>query len=215
MKHLLLLFTVFYTLTLSATENKLKQSWITSGSELIYEVNAFGDVYDFVVYLDEVGDAISFDYYMTNDNATEGYISIPASAMADATSHMNYFSGGERTLEGQTTVFFSRGAFSDMVNGKTITIDVGRGTLMTVRRQTPDEIQQMHEELLADTYMPYGGIYYVDGVDVLETFFEDHILLVDVNTGAHVYTVLNDPDFPLITYMNLGWEIELIEVFTP
>lgn len=128
MKHLLLLFTVFYTLTLSATENKLKQSWITSGSEFIYEVNAFGDVYDFVVYLDEVGDAISFDYYMTNDNATEGYISIPASAMADATSHMNYFSGGERTLEGQTTVFFSRGAFSDVVDGKTITIDVGRGT---------------------------------------------------------------------------------------
>lgn len=212
-------FMMFPFFFLSGSDKAIQSTWLKPGTELIYNVLAFGDEYDFVVNLSEVGDQVSFDYYMTNDNNVAGSIIIPASDMANATSHMNYFSGGEKTLNGQTTVFFSRKAFEDIVAGKSVTIDVGMGSKVSVRKQTPEERDAMNEELLdldaiGEGYMPYGGIYFIDREDISYQFFEDHIVLVDEN-GKHTYSVLNNPEFPLITFMDLGWTIELVDVNTP
>jgi hypothetical protein len=122
----------------------------------------------------------------------------------------------KNSLNGQTEVLFSRKVFADITAGKLVTIDAGMGNKVSVRKQTPGEIEAMNEELLdlevsGDGYMPYGGIYYIDGEDVSYQFFEDHIVLVD-ETGKHIDSVLNDIDFPLITFIDLGWTIELVGV---
>lgn len=96
--------------------------YITQGDKLIYQVNAGGTEYDFIVTINSTTrkGAINFNYEMTNSKKTKGQVLISADARSNATKYINYFSGGELNLTNAITVWLSNKNLKDLSEKKTI-----------------------------------------------------------------------------------------------
>lgn len=205
---------LFLTFLLSASSSKLlAQFWppLSAGSTLTYKVNFKESQYDFIVKIKDIGEAVLFDYQMTNAQKTSGSIAIPGSAMENAVKQMNYFSGGYKLLTDETTVFFSRQSFIDVASGNTVTLSVGEDEFISVRRYREGTKGDNADRAYAEGENPPGTTYTLNG----EESTAGHMLFYNDETGEHAYTVAMDKKFPLITYMNLGWTIELVAMTIP
>lgn len=92
---------------------------IMEGTTLTYEVNYYGDVYDFKVTVKKFSpDGIEFDYEMTNEFNTKGSISIVKDAFENAKQQFNYFSGGPVKLDDKTSVWVSKKVFQELISAE-------------------------------------------------------------------------------------------------
>lgn len=94
---------------------------LKAGDKLVYQVNAGGSEYEFIVTLNDPGaNALDFNYEMTNTNKTSGHVTISGKAKTTATKYINYFSGGDLNLTDACTVWLSNKNFNDMTERKTV-----------------------------------------------------------------------------------------------
>src|ERR1700754_3698120 len=94
---------------------------LKAGDKLVYQVNAGGNEYDFIVTLNDPGkNALDFNYEMTNANNASGHVTINGEAKSNATKYINYFRGGDLNLTDACTVWLSGKNFSDMPKKKTV-----------------------------------------------------------------------------------------------
>ena len=161
--------------------------WLKPGTTLIYEVNYYGNTYDFTVTLQELGKSVKFYYEMLNQ---WGNITISEEAMKNAIRQKNSFSGGDVELEDATTVFLSREVFRLIKNGASVYINPGTGLTYV------DGSNIVKKTVLIDGEAAEYGLV--------------HFVCYDLSE----YYVLDDDIFPLIISMVLDFSIELKEIIT-
>jgi hypothetical protein len=156
---------------------------------LKYTVNYGGSEYYLKIKIKSFGDSCSFIYSMTNAQRTEGSVDISAWAMNFATSQENYFNGGHRQLQNKTTVWLSRNSLKELKkNGSTILVPNYRDSVTL----TSDTVLQM--PMLVDGTLKNLPIIQASGTS---------------KSGKKTYWILDDARFPLIIYMDLGWQVKL------
>ncbi len=162
-------------------------SWLKPGTKLIYEVNYYGNVYDFKVTLEELGKSVKFYYEMLRQFGT---VTITEEAMAYELTQKNSFSGEDIVLDDATTVFLSREVFSIIKKNGTISINPGSGI------EYVDSSNIIEKPIL------------IDGREI------EYPLIHFITNGLSEYYVLDNDSFPLIISMVLDFSISLKEVIT-
>jgi hypothetical protein len=173
------------------------------GTVLTYEVKAGTDAYQFITTLTGVGDSMAFDYEMTAPANMQGSVRISDDAMLNALKMVNYFGGGPMHLTDATTVFLCRECYWEAKYGAAeleITFDdneqptyfgsvVGPSTIFNVRIDG--------EEQTLETYTIASVVYNPEE---------------DQDEYAASLVVLDNLDYPLLVYMNIGFTIKLVAV---
>lgn len=164
------------------------------GSLLTYEVNYFGDIYDFVVHIkkfDENG--IEFDYTMSNETNISGSMKITKEAYESSNTQYNYFSGGPLTLNDQTSVWMSKKVFAELIS------ESGKSTISSDGGSTESEIFNVgafHDFELYNTISKTT----IKDVSYLFAMTEDE---------TEKYWIHLSKSNPIILGMDLGWTIWL------
>lgn len=156
---------------------------------LKFRVNYSGSDYQLKVKLRSYGDSCNFLFSMTNDSRTEGSVAISKKAMESANGHDNFFYSGHKELQQKTTVWMSRQSYNELKSsGKTYVVPAYRDTV---------NLQ-------------------VTAVEKISINIDDKPVMLPVikakgtsKSGEKEYWILDDPKFPLIMYMNLGWTVQL------
>ncbi len=168
-----------------------------TGDKLIYEVNTGGQVYDFIITIQQpkTGDyRYSFDWEMTAPVNKSGHINISKTAAIDGKKYMNYFKGGDLTLSDACTVWMTGENFGEMPDKK---------TTMQLDSNEPENFYRK-DEAETEQRIKYKGkeikldIFKVDN----DKEGSDHRQIWVQGISA----------FPLIVKMDLGWTIRLKEI---
>ncbi|MBP6430318.1 MAG: hypothetical protein KA319_00950 [Ferruginibacter sp.] len=175
----------------STTFEKLK-----TGDKLVYEVNAGGSTYNFIVSLNKanVKDGYDFNYEMTNENKTKGHVKFSFQTLWDSKQYVNYFKGGELTLKDAITVWLSGSNFADMPSKKTD---------MTLDNNPVETFYRPENDVYEPTILFKGKQVKIDG------FFINN---AEDGKGDKTICIQNSSSNTLILKMDLGWTIELKEI---
>jgi hypothetical protein len=168
-----------------------------TGDKLVYEVNAGGQVYDFIITIQQPkSDAYrySFDWEMTAPVNKSGHVNISKTAAYDSKKYMNYFKGGDLNLTDACTVWMTGENFGEMPDKKT-TMQFDSNEPETFYRKDEAETEQ--------------AIKYKGKEIKLDIFKVDN----DKEGGDHRQVWIQGISaFPLIVKMDLGWTIRLKEI---
>jgi hypothetical protein len=173
-----------------------KGMYVTSlnkGDKLVYEINANGQTYDFIITPQSFSqdNGFVFDYETTNANKTSGKVTVMAAGRNEGTKYVNFFNGGELVLTDATTVMYSAKNFMDMPTKKT-QMALDGGAEETFYRAEKDEV-------------------------IMEIDFKGKKVSLDAfqinnaqdGTGNKTMWIQGSSGCPLILYMNLGWTVKL------
>jgi hypothetical protein len=167
------------------------------GTILIYEVDFYGNNYDFLVLIHEIKkDKVVFEYLMTNPNQTSGSITITADALESATSQFNFFGGGPVTLEDMTSVWISRKVFDELTGEKgrsIISPDGGQTSVELIGKKVGYDYSIYNH--ISERQFDNIAYYYAESVD-----------------GDIKYWIGTSRGVPIILKMDLGWKIWLREM---
>ncbi len=167
------------------------------GTILIYEVDFYGNSYDFLVLIHEIKkDKVVFEYLMTNPNQTSGSITMTAEALESATSQFNFFSGGPVTLEDMTSVWISRKVFGELTGEKgrsTISPDGGQTRVELIGKKVGYDYSLYNH--ISERQFDNIAYYYAESAD-----------------GDIKYWIGTSRGVPIILRMDLGWKIWLREM---
>ncbi len=165
---------------------------IKKGDKLVYQVNAGGNEYEFIVTINgyDSKKGMDFNYEMTNANNTKGHVIISP----EAQGNVNYFRGGELNLTDACTVWLSGKNFRDMPERKT-TMQLDNNAPETFYRPQEDEV---------------STVVKIKGEDKTVTGFK----INNASDGKGNKTLwINDLSAnSLIIKMDLGWSIVLKEI---
>jgi hypothetical protein len=168
-----------------------------TGDKLVYEVNAGGQVYDFIITIQQPKSDVyrySFDWEMTAPVNKSGHVNISKTAAIDGKKYMNYFMGGDLTLTDASTVWMTGENFGEMPDKK---------TSMQLDNNEPETFYRKDEAETEQT------IKYKGREIKLDIFKVDN----DKEGSDHRQLwVQGISSFPLIVRMDLGWTIRLKEI---
>jgi hypothetical protein len=167
-----------------------------TGDKLVYEVNAGGQVYDFIITIKQPAAdyRYSFDWEMTAPVNKSGHVNISKTAAYDSKKYMNYFNGGELTLTDACTVWMTGENFGEMPDKKT-TMKMDNLEAETFYRK--DEAETAHKILYKGKEISLD-IFKVDNGKTGSDYRQLWIQAISA--------------FPLIVKMDLGWTIRLKEI---
>jgi hypothetical protein len=191
-KTFLLLALIVFSISLNAQKIIIKK-----GTTLIYDVGD-GD-YTFKVRFTEVGKTVSFNWEMTNKDSSKGSIVLTENALAKSKRYINYLKPGNLTLNMASTVILSKLNFTELQKkGQTKMSHYKTEKLVTWTNSKKDS------DTLKRAVIINGK---VTKIACLATYN------IDEEDDAQC-TILVTPNcnFPLITYMQLDFDIELKEV---
>ncbi|MEO6541714.1 MAG: hypothetical protein ABIN74_12000 [Ferruginibacter sp.] len=168
---------------------------LKKGDKLVYQVNAGGNEYEFIVTLNDPGEnALDFNYEMTNSNKTSGHVTISGNAKNEAIKYVNYFRGGDLNLTDASAVWLSNKNFSDMPDRKTV-MQLDNNTPETFYRPQNDDV---------------SPVVKIKGEDKkLEAFIINNA--ADGN-GKKTMWIHGISSNSLIIKMDMGWTIVLKEI---
>jgi len=171
------------------------------GSQLIYDVDAGNAHYNLTVTIKKIKPELSFSYETSGPNPKKGSITIPAKDIDSARSLNNDFGGGNKDLDGETSIFLSRTIYAEvamagMTEGGTSFKANSNETMENFTKGEPNQ-----NEIKVN-----NKIIQIDG----ERFYD----YVDEKHGNYHYafTIMKSENYPLILDMNLGWILHLKEM---
>ncbi len=175
---------------------------LTKGTTLTYEVEQGDKSYQFIMKITELGKSVSFNWQMAAPINKSGSVTMTADAMNNATALFNYFSGGQTTLDDQTSTFISRDAYKKIVSNGTVMLASGGAN------DTPESF-----DVLQGNHSDKNGSYYLTmsrPVNDENYIFDDYIL--ENSDGSKVIRVWKNAEFPLIIFMETNFKIYLVSV---
>lgn len=180
----------------SNAENDTWTLDLAAGDTLVYEVQAGGKTYPFIVMLKEYDPSekgISFDWRMTGAVEKAGSVHITSEALMNSRSYINFFSDGPVVLKEASTVFFTYENFMDMPQKKTkLNLD---GKEFTFYRPEKDEVPYK---------VKVGGLdYSLDGFQLNNQ---------PDGKGDKTMVIQGISSCALILRMDIGFVVELKEV---
>ena len=169
---------------------------LTKDTQLVYEVNANGNKYDFIVTLNDYSyeTGVDFNYQMTNENKTKGHVKISKNGKNETRKYVNYFGGGELLLKDACTVWLTNKNFAEMPDKKTM-MQFDNAEPETFYRQEKDEVYP--EVIIKGKMKKIDGFIINNGAE---------------GGGNKTVWIQNTSANPLILKMDLGWSIELKEI---
>lgn len=194
MLRFVLLFTISILLLSSCksrkeTVNYKKTIEYGSNTLLKFVVNYGGSEYFLKIKIKSFGDSCSFIYSMTNAQRTEGSVDISSWALKHAINQENFFNGGHRQLQNKTTVWISRQSHQDLKKiGSTVLVPNYRDSVTVYT----DTIIQM--PILVDGVAKNLPVIKASGTS---------------KSGQKTYWILDDERFPLLLFMDIGWQVKL------
>jgi hypothetical protein len=184
------------TMILSMGEGEPATFGVQPMDTLVYEVDAYGSVYDFIVIVNEYSydKGIDFNWKMTAPVNRKGHTTVTPDAMHSSKKYNNYFNDGQMTLTDATTIWLCGDNFSDMPQ-KSTTIQLDNDEPQTFTRPEKDEV--------------YFDINYRGKIIKVDAF---KITNDKEGEERRELDILNGSGNPLIVAMDLGWKIKLKEV---
>jgi len=171
------------------------------GSVLIYDIDANSEKFDLIVTLKKVKPEIVFSYETSGPSKKKGTITIPAAAIDSSRTLNNDFSGGNKTLNGELSLFLSRLIYGELAMAG---MNEGGTSFRANPKDTMENFTRGEPNL--NEIKVNGHNIQIDG----ERFYD----FVNEKTGNYHYafTVLKNEEFPLILDMNLGWILHLKQI---
>lgn len=177
----------------------------------VYEVETNADRYQFQVQVVHSGtEGKNFNFAMSNETQLHGNVQISPDALDTAHAQLNYFSSEFYELEDATSVWFSKRVFEELTNKGSTHIalkkpDLGYGSLTADGSAAIQLLDSLPGIAKGSAYhCEYNG-----AAAGLEAVFA-----VGSWKGRTVrYAVLNDPENPLILFMDIGFRIRLKQVW--
>ncbi len=182
------IFTIALLVLLGYSGHTQESSFIPTmdiGSKLTYKVDFRGMKYDFIIDLKQLEPRIIYDWRMTFNDAKKGTVTMQPEAIATATKQYNYFDKADINLTDATCVWVSKAVFASLLDGKPTVMNSGKEDKTFLKKSLPE-----------GTDPTIGG----KKADCIYTESED---------GSEKYWIMNNPEFPLILKMDLGWQIAI------
>lgn len=211
MKNFFILF-LFLSVSILPQEATYKSTLFGKGANLVYTVFEDGEpAYTFLVKITVLSDYIVFDYgFNYSGPNAKGRLIIESSTLKEANGLKNYFGNGYDELnENITSVFFSQKMFNEILsNGKTL-ISLDENPPIEFKGNASEEDIFIFGTTLMRDYDENDAKYLLIE-DVGYTYVEGlkSTIIKNEETG-HEIIFWNNPDCPIILYMNLGFEIRL------
>lgn len=162
------------------------------GAVLTYDVNQGGKKYQLIATIKKLDTEILFDWKCTEPINQTGKVAISANAVSKADAVFSMFTGGESKLENETALFLSKKTFNDVQTNTESKMKVtGKNDTLT---------------LMSNTIAEFGVT--VDGNFLSIPGWE-------LQGGSEIkYTIqaVESQKFPLITKLDLGWTMQLLEI---
>ncbi len=163
---------------------------LQKGDQLTYELkNSEGQVVTLVLVLEEIGNGqLKYNWKGLPPNPATGNVTISANALKNASQYVNPFSGGKSpvNLDNVCAVMLSKTNFLELKNKKNTTLDMFSGKMNYTNMYTiTPEVSSI----------PAGNK-------------EMHC-----TSGQNKFKVLDNPDYPIITEMQMGkMKVTLVKV---
>lgn len=162
---------------------------------LTYDVAIGEKKYQFIATIKTVGDKISFDWETKDPDNKKGTINVYANAVDSADAIFSDYSRGNTPIAEETALFISKKIFNDVVANAESNIKMGGAE---------DTATLMSNTISEFNFNLNGNLVSVPGWDM--------------QGGTDVrYTldVIESTKFPLITRLDIGWTMQLIEIRNP
>lgn len=204
----------FCITTLFATEKTIKPTeYIKGGTELHYMVNNGSNSYPFIVKIVslDMGKGIIFDYDLRSSAPIKARVEMLPQALNTAQTMYNYFSGKDVVLNDRVSVFVS-GYIYYAINKTVLSgieaIAANNGAAIKPKTAWI-QLDANDEYTIPFSDTDNKPTYKTDSGDIELKEIKGK----DTNKSAE-YTIryINDAACPLITYMNLGWTVELTKI---
>jgi len=172
------------------------------GDQLVYQVEAGNNEYDFIVTPTKLSSTgITFDYVMSAPANKTGTISMTSEALKNSMTMYNKFGGGNVNLTDQVSVFASKAMMTFAAEGSSdIYLNGPKG-----ESENFVTLEGMDSPTNGSTYIKWikniNGVYYLLDGPILEN--------ADGSKGIR-YT--DGGGFPFITYMELDFKVYLKEI---
>lgn len=199
MKHfrnilLMLLFSAFNPLNyLSAQVESPVVFDLSEGDQLVYDVRNGGDLYYYTITIRSFKGTVIFDWAMSEPMHKSGSVEIKAKALSKSMTLINYVKEGHLVFEDETIVWLSKSMFKSITANEmpVIKIDDHDGNKMALGGYSKQWIKYKGQDME------------IDVVDVTnnQDFFD-----------LKKFSILNSSKNPLLTRMNIGFTVELLEV---
>lgn len=174
-----------------AQKHEVKSTWFKTGSVMTYHVLNVTKEYDYIVSDLVLGLDVAFKWKMTDPVNYKGNITIHDAAIDTAMKMVNYFEDNSSlNMTNSTTAMFSRKAYKQLISQQSINVTVDKDS----------------ETIIFDRYENYP--IEVDGVK------QDVEVMFAKSESGKKFWILDNPKYPLILKMELGFTIDLRTVVT-
>ena len=172
------------------------------GDQLVYQVEAGNNEYDFIVTPTKLSSTgITFDYIMSAPANKTGTISMNSEALKNSMTMYNKFGGGNVNLTDQVSVFASKAMMDAAANGSSdLFLNGPKGELENFLT-----LDGMDSPTNGSTYIRW--IKNINGTD----YFLDGAILENAD-GSKGIRYTDGGGFPFITYMELDFKVYLKEI---
>lgn len=172
------------------------------GDQLVYQVEAGNNEYDFIVTPTKLSSTgITFDYIMSAPANKTGTISMNSEALKNSMTMYNKFGGGNVNLTDQVSVFASKAMMAFAAEGSSdIYLNGPKG-----ESENFVTLEGMDSPTNGSTYIKW--IKNINGVDYLL----DGPILENAD-GSKGIRYTDGGGFPFITYMELDFKVYLKEI---
>lgn len=197
---------LFFTLSLVSASDSLRIAGIKKGSELNYELDNYGDKSSLIIKIITLNDTISFSYFYKD--STSGIITILPETIKNATGLKCSFGHKENfsTSQNFISLFLSKKMYNMALNYNIQSIEVGLEKPKKIKLQNKFEYKteldihnlfKSKEALIGDGYTING---FANKLNELRFLTEQNLLDL---------AAVKDPNFALITYIDMGWKLTL------
>jgi hypothetical protein len=168
-----------------------------TGDKLVYEVNAGGQTYNFIVTLQKPKNdnyRYSFDWEMTAPASKTGHVDVSMDAALNSSKYINFFKGGNLNLTDASTVWMTGQNFGEMPEKK---------ATMQMDNNAPETFYRKDEAETEQKILFKGKEVKLD------------IFKIDNDKAGSEHRQLwiqGISSFPLIVRMDMGWTIVLKEI---
>ncbi len=194
-KHLFFLFTCCFcgfAFAQNVADLETLEKALKPGTVLTYDVNQGGKNYKLIAIIKKLDSECVFDWQCTEPNNQSGKIYMSANALTKADAVFSMFAAGDTKLETETALFLSKKMCSDVQTNTEALIKVtGKNDTLT---------------RMSNTIAEFGVT--VDGNFLSVPGWE-------LQGGSEIkYTIaaVESQKFPLITRLDFGWTMQLLEV---
>jgi hypothetical protein len=165
--------------------NKVSTFKVKPSDILVYSVKTNGDTYHLAVTVKTFGDAINFDYDVSQKNI-KGSVSLNAATVSKGTKYETSYPGNTKP-----TLWLSKANYNELATEKQTRMDVGNGLDTFVRR---------NNSTMKINYKGKPKIITIYNIE-------------NIGSGSKKKIgFLSDPNNPLVVSVNAGYTITLKEV---